>query len=105
MNPDILQMLMGALTQSPPGPGGDVPDATPAGAVPPAVLNGSPTAELNAMLQQIIQMVVASQSAQASMNGVAGMQGGMYGGMGGRPPAEMQRPNPGLEQQMMGMGF
>lgn len=96
MNPDILQMLMGALTQAPPGPGGDMPGATPAGTVPPAIANGSPTAELNALLQQILQMHLMQQSAQASMNGSMGMQGGMYGGLGGRPTEAEALQNPDL---------
>lgn len=98
MDDEILAMLMQGLTEPEPGPGGNIPDSMPAGAVPADVQMGDPTAELNALLQQILQMVVMSQSAQASANAMHGMDGGMYGGMGGRPPggAELQNPELGM---------
>lgn len=93
---DLMQMLMGAMTQTPPGPGGNMVDSPPAGAVPPAILNGDPTAELNELLQQILAMYMQTQVPQQAMGGMGGFEGGMYGAMGGRPPGGSELQNPDL---------
>jgi hypothetical protein len=88
MDPNqLMQMLMGLLTQAPQGmQAGNSPRTMPPATVPADILNSDPIAALMPMLQQLLAQSGMMQGGQQMQNGQMGTQGGQFGGMGGRPP-------------------
>ena len=80
----LMQMIMGILTQTPEEPTGNLAGGTTPMGPPSFAKTPDP---MEAMLMMLMQMVQQPQamSQQQSMNAVSGQQGAAFGGMGGRP--------------------
>lgn len=81
----IMEMIMGLLTQPPNQPAGNVPTGLPASGAPQMAKQMSPEDQQKAMLLQLVQQVQNQASGQQMQNGVQGQAGAMFGQMGGRP--------------------
>ena len=86
MDPQMMQMLMDLLTQSPEAPPGNAPRSMPPSAIPADIRNSDPLAAIMPMLQQILAGTGMMQGGQQMQNGAQGGQGAMFGAQGGRPP-------------------
>lgn len=80
ISPEIMQMIMQALSAMPDVPAGGMAHTKPAGAVPQMAKQPSPQ-ELQ--LKQMLSMM--NQQPANMQGGLQGMMGGMSGGLGGRP--------------------
>ena len=80
ISPEIMKMIMQALSAMPDVPAGGMSHSSPAGAVPQMAKQPSPQ-ELQ--LKQMMSML--NQQPANMQGGLQGIQGGMSGGLGGRP--------------------